>query len=397
MSLNTRPPTGVVPFPVVLVEGEEKSGKSYAAALLSSSQKVGRTFWIDLGEGAADEYGAIPGVRYEIVEHDGTYAQILAAIEAIRAVARAAKEAGEPPTVLVIDSMTDVWEGLKDWAASRARTSEKNKAKLRQDPNAEIDISMNLWNDANARHRRIVTLLLTFPGIVVLIARGKEAADIKDGKPVANHKVWKVEGQKNLAFDATVWLRLTRTERPIVIGARSVHVGLVPGRDEPQPITADPDNLLEWLIFDVLKVDPGTAHARDLRPVTGGELTEDEKAEELARPPESEAAQRRRGKPATPPVDEWTAPVGEVPPTPPESRVTDGKWFAGWLERVVKCDSLPVLKGLWSEATEQHRIGKLTNADFEQATTAKNLQKEAIERAAAEAPWPEVAKPGSAA
>jgi hypothetical protein len=91
-----------------------------------------------------------------------------------------------------------------------------------------------------------------------------------DGNKPSGKKLWKVEGQKNLAFDATVWLRLSRSDRPTVIGARSVHVGLVPGKDEPQPITADPDNLLEWLIFDVLKVDPGTAHARDLRRGTDG-------------------------------------------------------------------------------------------------------------------------------
>lgn len=379
MTLTTRKPTGAVPFPVVLVEGDEKSGKTYSAALLSASEKVGRTFWLDLGEGAADEYGAIPGVRYEIVEHDGTYGQILAAILEVKEEAARAKAAGEPPTVLVIDSMTDVWEGLKNWASERARGSDKNKAKLRQDPNAEVDVTMNLWNDANARHRRIITALLTFPGIVVMTARGKETAEMDGNKPSGN-KLWKVEGQKNLAFDATVWLRLSRSDRPIVIGARSVHVGLVPGRDEPKPITADPDNLLEWLIFDVLKVDPGTAHARDLKAVTGGELTEDEKADELSRPPESEPAQRRgKNKNQPPPADAWTAPP-----------VTDQAWLEEWLKKVDDAAADDALTALYAEAGAKVRDGQLTPADADLAKTAVATRHEALAKQAKDKGWSDV-------
>ena len=54
--IKARKPTGAVPYPVILIEGEEKAGKSYAAALLSTSPRVGATYWLDLGEGSADEY-----------------------------------------------------------------------------------------------------------------------------------------------------------------------------------------------------------------------------------------------------------------------------------------------------------------------------------------------------
>jgi hypothetical protein len=43
---------------------------TWSCAALTASPKVGRCFWIDLAEGAADEYGAIPGADYEVVEHD---------------------------------------------------------------------------------------------------------------------------------------------------------------------------------------------------------------------------------------------------------------------------------------------------------------------------------------
>ena len=79
MTLQTRKPTGIPSWPIVLLTGVEKSGKTYAAAAASASEMVGRTLWLGIGEDDPDEYGAIPGTRFEIVVHDGTYRSILAA------------------------------------------------------------------------------------------------------------------------------------------------------------------------------------------------------------------------------------------------------------------------------------------------------------------------------
>lgn len=262
MAVQTRPPTGKVAPPLVLLEGAEKSGKSWAAAVLSASEQVGRTFWVDLGEGAADEYGAIPGVRYEVVVHDGTWASLLANVSEIRDEARAVREANEPPVVLVIDSMTQEWELLKDWASHRARSSKSSREKLAKDPNAEIDITSNYWNDANARHRQLMAKLMTFPGIVVMIARGKETTAFDDrGRPVAGRKAYSVEAHKNLGFDASVWVRLARDARPLLVGARSVHGGVRPGVDRPEVLE---DFTLESLVFDRLQFRSGEATVRDL-------------------------------------------------------------------------------------------------------------------------------------
>jgi hypothetical protein len=74
---------------------------------------------------------------------------------------------------------------------------------------------------------------------------------------------------------------MSLTERPTVIGARSVTAGIRPGKDDPQPVNIDDDiGLLDWLVFDAMKVDPARAQARDLQPLTGGALTEDERADE---------------------------------------------------------------------------------------------------------------------
>ena len=279
-AVSSRPPTGIIPFPLILLEGEEKGGKSWTALLLSASEKVGDTFILDLGEGGADEYKHIPGAKFAVLNHDGTWAQIVARIMEVKARAKWAKDNGEPPVVLIIDSATDLWNGLKGWVDQRFRRSRAGQAALAKDPDGELRPSQNLWNDANSRHRRLMTQLMTFPGIVVMTARGKEVSEVKNGKPVEGSKVWSVDAQRDVPFDATVWVRMFRTSPPMVIGARSPFVGICPGKDDPKPVAQDLTNMLEWLIFDVLRCDPATAVPRDLKHTTGGELTEDEKADD---------------------------------------------------------------------------------------------------------------------
>lgn len=264
-ALKTRPPTGRVPWPLILVEGGEKVGKSWMSAELSGSPRVGATYWIDLGEGTADEYGAIPGARYELVEHDGSWGQILGSVAAVRDIAQTAAVANQPPVVLVIDSMTAEWDLLKAWAGSRAKGSKSNQDRLRKDPNAELDIPMNLWNDATARHRKLMDILMSFPGIAIMTARGKEVTDVDgNGRPLKTN-VYKVEGNKALAYDASVWVRLSREQAPLLVGVRSVHYGIRPGVDRAQP---RPDLSLDQLVFDVLKCSPETAQVREIPSVT---------------------------------------------------------------------------------------------------------------------------------
>lgn len=273
MELRTRKPTGAVPWPLVLVEGGEKAGKSWAAAELSASSLVGQTYWLDIDEGGADEYGAIPGARYLVVEHDGSWPQIFGSIKAVHAEAQRVQEAKEAPTVLVIDSVTAVWTLLKDWTYQRACQTKKNQQRLESDPNAEIDISMNFWNDANARHRKLMDLLKTFPGIVVMIARGKETAALDaNGRPIPKQSDYKVEGQKDLAYEANAWIRMHRGEEPKIVGIRSVHHDtralktVKPGSDQELSNFS-----LENLIFKIMKCDPNTAHVRDIAVLQGDE------------------------------------------------------------------------------------------------------------------------------
>ncbi|MBF6332310.1 AAA family ATPase [Nocardia transvalensis] len=266
VKIKTRRPTGAVPWPLILLEGGEKTGKSWQLAQFSACDRIGQAYWIDLGEGSMDEYAAIPGANYLVVDHDGTWRDIYGQVSAIREEAKRANDAGDKPVVLFIDSMTAEWEMLKDWVGARARESNYAKKILAKDPDAEIKPAMNLWNDANDRHNRLMYLLMTFPGIVVMTARGKTVAAMDPtGKPIAGEREYRVEGHKNLAFDASAWVRLSRDEpRSQIIGARSVHAGVRPGADKP---VSAPEFTLEWLIFTVLQCDPTKARVRALQPL----------------------------------------------------------------------------------------------------------------------------------
>jgi hypothetical protein len=328
--LRTHAPTGRIPWPLILLEGSEKAGKSWSIAEFSRSERIGTLYWIDLNEGAAEEYGAVPGANYQVVELDtGDYHEVLHVLEVLHKEATRARDAGEKPVALGIDSGTAIWNGLKDWASGRARSSSRGRSLLRADPHAEVKISTTIWNDAGNRWRKIQTLLVTFPGPVIITARGKEVAVIgPDGNPVEGQKTWSVECHRDLPFTATAWVRMQRTAPPTVIGARSVHAGIKPGADDPKPIE-DPraeGRLVEWLIFDALRVDPAQVGSRDFREFTGGDLTEEEKAPEEGEPDQSQAARRA-----------------------PAQR---GRTKPQWLEAIAACTDLDTARRLWDEAKD---------------------------------------------
>lgn len=286
--LRTRKPTGAPSWPLILVAGEAKTGKTYLAALLTGDKRVGRCFWLDLGEGCADEYGAVPGANYEIIEHDGTWIQIIEQVEAVRDIARATLTKGEPPVVLVIDSMTAEWAMLSAWTDARARRSTNNRKMLATDPDAEIDITSNYWNDANSRHNRLMNMLKTFPGIVVMTALESEKTQFgPDGRPVKGApKVARPDAQKKLSADATVWIRLSLEHDPVIMGIRSIRHNIRPGKDRPKPW---PDFTLGALIFDFLEIGhkEHATQVRDMPTLNADQVMPDEVVEhpEKSTPP----------------------------------------------------------------------------------------------------------------
>ncbi|MFD7338483.1 LAGLIDADG family homing endonuclease [Streptomyces violascens] len=222
---------------------------SHLAAQFTGSELTGQAYWLELGEDTADEYANVPGADYLLIDHNGTYRDILGQLEAVHAEAKRAAAAKEPPVVLVIDSVSLLWRMLVNWTNDRARRSNSGQAKLRRDPDAEVKPSMNLWNDAGERWSKVMYLVRTMPAIVLLLARGKETAAVDgNGDPIPKTKDWRVEGHKSLAYDATVWVRLRREEDPQIVGARSLKFQ-VPRDGKPKSM---PDFSVEKLVFGLM-------------------------------------------------------------------------------------------------------------------------------------------------
>lgn len=262
--IQTRKPTGRPAWPLYLVEGPEKSGKTYLAAQLTASRRFSRRFWVDWNEGAADEYAALAGADYEIAVHDGTFQSVANQIYAIHAYAKLQEEAGEEPVLLVIDSMTAEWDQLKDKANEIAMSSPAARRKLEKDPGADVPIPMHAWNTVGEKHGRLMRLLMTFPGVVVMTARAKEVAAIdENGRPKEGVKDYKVEAHKNLGYDASCVIRMSREVPPQVVGMRSVQHGVRPGVDAPKPLG---NQTLESLTFDVILGGGQQPATRDVSP-----------------------------------------------------------------------------------------------------------------------------------
>lgn len=259
--------TGAVPWPVVLLEGESGSGRGWLFATLTGDPRVGRAFWLEVGESTADQYAAVPGAGpYSVVDliPGGGWADFIGQVRAVKAEAIADAAAGLPPVVLNIDTVSAVWAGLSQWAEDRARTSRKNRAALAEDPNAEIDVSSNYWNDARRRWDVLMAEVNSFPGIVVLTAAGGEVSEFgANGQPIPGRKTWRVEVQKRFEKDVQVWVRLFRDADPEVHKLRTVDptVSIRPGKGASRSV-ANRVDLIGWLVFDVLKADPKRAEPR---------------------------------------------------------------------------------------------------------------------------------------
>lgn len=276
--LRTRKPTGRPSWPLILLAGEAKTGKTYQAAQFTGDPRVGRSFVLDLGEGSADEYIEVPGADYEIIDHNGQWIDIIAQVEAVRDLARAELTRGEKPVCLIIDSMTAEWAMLSAWTDARARRSRDNRKALAENPDAEINISPNYWNDANSRHNRLMNILKTFPGIVIMTALETEKMQMgPGGRPLENApKVARPDAQKRVTADATVWVRLSLDTAPTIVGIRSLKHNITPGQDRPRPW---PDFTLSKLVFEFLGMTSENTQVRaapvlDADQVAPGEETD---------------------------------------------------------------------------------------------------------------------------
>lgn len=291
-TITTRRPTGKVPWPMLCIAGVEKAGKSYGAALFSSSDLIDRTFYIEIGEGAADQYGALPGVRYEIVEHDGSYDSIA---QAVYAATMQPRENGKPHAI-VIDNATELWDLLVEEQQLKAnqRAIAKATEQKKPEPTEEAQITMDLWPIAKKKWRKVIDMLRVYDGPSVLLTRLELVTVVKNGKPTTDRE-WKIRAEKNLPFECDGIVKMYAPQVAKLSGLRSTRLQVPPGSELPLPgFTID--GLLRRMGLD------GTV-AMAARSYTA------------PRPQDAEELQDRpmlRQQPDAPVDDEWSTPPPDM-------------------------------------------------------------------------------------
>jgi hypothetical protein len=218
---TTRRPTGKPSWPILLLAGSEKAGKSWSCAEASGSDLVGRTLWIGIGEDDPDEYANVPGADFEIVEHDGTYRDILAAID--WAVAEPAADG--KPNLIVVDSMTRLWDLLCDMAQDTAAKRAERKRSNSRTPagDDEVQITMDLWNQAKDRWGHVVDSLRAHQGPTLLTARLEEVTVMVNGKP-SGERTLKVKTEKGLPYDVGGIVQLPERGKAYLTGVRTTRM-----------------------------------------------------------------------------------------------------------------------------------------------------------------------------
>ncbi|WP_413100928.1 hypothetical protein [Streptomyces sp. Inha503] len=233
---KSRKPTGKPNPPIVLLAGPEKTGKSYEAAKGSGSDLIGRTYWIEIGgtEGTADYYGRVPGADYEIVEHEGSYRDILDAIRWVNAQPRVDSK----PNLLVIDSMTSLWDMLSDEIALFARNRAIRKAQRNRSRVPTLDdpvvVDSDLWNRAKDRWGAVLWLLRRHHGPCLLIARQEIVTAFENDKPTRN-TTRKVKAEKNLPAAVDAVVELHSLGEAWLTGVRTLHMKIQPGETQRFP------------------------------------------------------------------------------------------------------------------------------------------------------------------
>ena len=202
-ALATRPLTGKERHPLILLSGGYKVGKSWAIAAASADPRVARLRVLEVGRdtGAMDEYGAIPGARVELIEHDGTWAGVSAQIQAACA---APCPEHDGYNILAIDGATSLWALLSRTAQAGGR-----------------DIGPGGWASLNATWDDLLDTLRTHNGPVILTARADDGGEDL-----------KARVQKDLPYDVDVVVKASTHRHFSLRGVRSVRFKDVPGAVE---------------------------------------------------------------------------------------------------------------------------------------------------------------------
>ncbi|MGY1502888.1 hypothetical protein ACW4TU_41040 [Streptomyces sp. QTS52] len=217
---------------MILIAGTDKSGRSHEAAAGTASDLVGMSYWIQVGgsSNTADYYGRIPGARYEIVEHDGSHADICGAI---RWASTQPLHNGKR-NMIVFDDGSALWDMLSDEVALVSRKRAERRAQVNGRRSARlddpyVDEDRDLWVNAKDRWGEVLWLLRQHPGPVVMVARQEVVTAYANDKPT-RQTTRRLKAEKNLSAAVDAVVELHGIDEGYVTGVHTMEYTLEAGR-----------------------------------------------------------------------------------------------------------------------------------------------------------------------
>lgn len=225
MTRETRRPTGKAAWPITLVTGPQKTGKTHIAAEASASPLIDRAFWFTCGENAPDDFLGIDtpeghgAPRFEIVDTDGTYRDLYAAMQDMSRVPMDL----ERPHLWVLDSGSKLWALLTDMAQEQAnhRWAKRDANKHKELPLDGVTIGMDLWTTAKNRWGGIVDLMRAHQGPSIITARMDYVNVVNAKGDPTGEKTWKVKVEGSLPFEVDAIAEVPELGDVYLTGVRS--------------------------------------------------------------------------------------------------------------------------------------------------------------------------------
>jgi hypothetical protein len=358
-TFTTHRPSGKPSWPLILFAGAEKTGKSWEAATFSGSDLIGRTLWIQLGEATAEEYGAVPGADYEVVDHDGSYRDL---VDAAEWAVQEPRVDGKP-NMIVVDSVTILWDMLS------AEQQQIALRKRKPGANGEAKVTMDQWNAAKDRWSRWLNVLRRNDGPVILLARMDVVTLVDEGGQPTKNKDWKVKAEKNLPYDVGVIVSMPARGEAWLSGIQSTRLMLQEGEKRRLD-----DFSLDRLMRAMGLAEEGATVPRQY---TASRPDADEAIADAGPEPRPAVRERRQA----PVEDEWTRPAPDTPMAT-DPQIADMLDALGAVRGITE----PAAKGAAVSAMVGRQIGhpsQLTYAEAESIRATLGAEAEAKFAAAA--------------
>jgi hypothetical protein len=205
--LRTSKPQPAQPYPFLVVAGTPSAGKTYTLLEAARSDLIGRTFVLTLGEERPDAFREIAGDDFEMIDHDGTYDDMLGQIREVKA---------EPmvdgkPNYLAFDGGTALHTLIRSQSQAIANRRAVTAAARHRSPIPVGDVKLtgDLWDMIRDQWATIIHELRTMPGPTAMSVRLEEKTVSIDGVETAE-KVWRMRAGENLQYDATAIIEMSR-------------------------------------------------------------------------------------------------------------------------------------------------------------------------------------------